>query len=62
MLYELTIGVFEKLADLANVLYNFLFTRIGIGDWSFSLWQVLGGVLIVTLLIAWLIKKLIPIA
>lgn len=62
ILYEFTIGLFFKFMSLVDVIYNFLFQEITIGDWTFSLWTLLSGSLITVLLIAWFIKKLVPVA
>lgn len=60
LLYELTIGLFIKLCELTEILIDFLFTQINILGLTISIWQLLGGVGITTLLIAWLIKKVVP--
>lgn len=62
ILYEFTIGLFFKFMSLVDIIYNFLFQEITIGDWTFSLWALLSGTLITVLLIAWFVKKLVPIA
>lgn len=61
ILYEFTIGLFFKFMSLVDIIYNFLFQEITIGDWTFSLWALLSGTLITVLLIAWFVKKLVPI-
>ena len=60
LLYELTIGLFVKLCELTEILIDFLFTEIKILNLTISIWQLLSGVGITTLLIAWLIKKVVP--
>lgn len=60
LLYELTIGLFIKLCELTEILIDFLFTQIKILGLSISIWQLLGGVGITTLLISWLVKKVVP--
>ena len=63
LLYELTIGLFVKLCEFTEALIIFLFTEIEIpGIITISMWQLIGGVGISVLLIAWLIKKLVPVA
>lgn len=70
--YELTIGLFLKLCDMTDIVLDFLFTTIDVGinidwigvdfSWSFEPWQLIGGTIFLTLLIAWFIKKLVPVA
>lgn len=60
LLYELTIGLFIKLSELTEIMITFLFTQIPVLGLTISMWQLLGGVGITTLLIAWLIKKVVP--
>lgn len=63
LFYELTFGLFQKLCDLTEALSTFLFTEIEIpGILTISMWELIGGVGISILLIAWLIKKLVPVA
>jgi len=52
--------VFEKLIDLSNALYNFLFYELELLGLSVSLWQVLGGTAIVVLLTARILKLVVP--
>lgn len=61
-MYELTIGLFKKLVDLSRVIFSFLFFEIDILDLKISIWAILGGVSFSVLFIAWLIKKLVPVA
>lgn len=60
LLYELTFGLFIKLCELTEILIDFLFTQINILGLKISIWQLLGGVGITTLLLAWLVKKVVP--
>lgn len=66
LLYELTFGVFEKITALTNVLLEFLFLEIitlpigDSGDLTITMWEVLGGVGLVVMLVAWLVKKIVP--
>lgn len=60
LLYELTVGLFVKLCELTEILIDFLFTQINILGLKISIWQLLGGVGITTLLLAWLVKKVVP--
>jgi hypothetical protein len=57
-LYE--IGL--KIVSLAQVFYDFLFQEIIIGNWTFSMWELLGGAGLIILITANLIKNLIPVA
>lgn len=66
LLYELTFGVFEKITALTNVLLEFLFLEIitlpigSTGEITITMWEVLGGVGLVVMLVAWLAKKIVP--
>lgn len=62
LFYELTIGLFFKLMDLINILTNFLFYKFQILDFNISVWEIVGGVAIVALLVAWFVKKIVPVA
>ena len=65
LLYELTFGFFIKLMGFASSLFDFLFYEITFplgegGDLVISMWQVLGGVGLIVLLVAFIIKKVVP--
>lgn len=60
--YELTFGLFDKLMELCDILYNFLFQEIIIGDWHISMWALIGGVSFTIFIVAWFVKKLVPVA
>lgn len=62
IIYDLTYGLVLKLVDFTNALVSFLFTEISVLDITFSVWQLLSGVALVSLLIAWFIKKIVPVA
>lgn len=62
IIYDLTYGLVLKLVDFTNALIDFLFTEISALDITFSVWQLLSGVALVVLLIAWFIKKIVPVA
>ena len=62
IIYDLTYGLVLKLVDFTNALVDFLFTEINVIGLTFSVWQLLSGVALVSLLIAWFIKKIIPVA
>ena len=63
--------LFELLASYANIMYNWLFTPVNLGikidiigiDWSinFTPFFAIGGGVIITLLVARLIKLFIPV-
>lgn len=61
MFYEFTFGLFLKFADMAQILLNFLFSNIELLDIKFQVWQLIGGGVFITLLVAWLVKKIIPV-
>lgn len=61
-MYDLTIGLFIKIVDFAKVVYQFIFFEIDIIGLKISIWQILGGASFSILFIAWLIKKLVPVA
>lgn len=46
----------EKLAGLGNALYNLITTGITIGDTTYSIWLLFGGVGLVALLIFIIIR------
>ena len=62
IIYDLTYGLVLKLVDFANALVSFLFSEINVIGLTFSVWQLLSGVALVSLLVAWFIKKIIPVA
>lgn len=62
IIYDLTYGLILKLVDFTNALISFLFTEINVLGLTFSVWQLLSGVALVSLLVAWFIKKIIPVA
>ena len=59
--YEFSFGLFLKLAEMAQILLDFLFSNIELLDIKFQVWQLIGGGVFVTLLVAWLVKKIIPV-
>lgn len=60
--FELIFGFFLKLIDLSSQLFDFLFYEISVLDLKISMWQILGGTAIIVLLVAWFIKKVVPVA
>lgn len=61
ILYEFTFGLFLKLAEMAQILLDFLFSYVIVLDIKFQVWQLIGGGVFITLLVAWLVKKLVPV-
>lgn len=53
VLYEFTFGLFEKLIGFTNVLYKFLFYEVWEG---ISLWEIIGGVGLLAILIVQVVK------
>lgn len=58
--FSILINFFDVLSKFANLIYAFLFREITIGEWSFQPFFVLGTGIIVTLIIARIIKLVIP--
>lgn len=61
ILYDMTIGLFLKLIDFSTTLFDFLFYEIDVLNVTFSVWQLLGGTALIVMLVAWLIKKVVPV-
>lgn len=61
ILYDMTIGLFLKLIDFSTTLFDFLFYEINVLDVNFSVWQLLGGTALIVMLVAWLVKKVVPV-
>ena len=59
---NILLDILKKIIELSDTIINFMFQEIQIGDWTLSLWQVLGGGLFAVLFVAWLIKKIVPVA
>lgn len=62
ILYDMTIGLFLKLIDFSTTLFDFLFYEIDVLNVTFSVWQLLGGTALIVLLVAWFVKKVVPVA
>lgn len=60
ILYQLTFGLVTKLVNLCDTLYKFLFSSFKIGDLNIQMWALLSGSLITTLIIMFLVKRLVP--
>ncbi len=58
-IYDLTIGLVIGFINVANTIFQLLFTTIEIGDIEISLWQVLTGTLLSVLIPLLLIKKFV---
>ena len=50
----------QKIIELGKTAYNFLFTEITILDITISVWQLIGGVGLIVVLIAIIIKAIVP--
>lgn len=53
---------FYRLVDLVEWLYSFLFTEIQIGSIKFTPIFAIGGGVIITIIIAKLVKEFVPLA
>lgn len=60
--FRFAFQVFDSIVGLASALLDILTFQFDIGDWTFSLWQLLGGIGLTAIIIAKLIKALIPVA
>lgn len=54
--FSFVLDLWTKLSGLASVLYDFLFYEIGMGSFTFSIWQLLGGVGIISIIVVSLIR------
>lgn len=59
---QIFLDMFYSLIELSQIIFDFLFTEIEILDLKISLWQVLAGAGFAVFFIAWLVKKLVPVA
>lgn len=59
---QIFLDMFYSLIELSQTIFNFIFTEIEILDLKISLWQILAGASFAVFFIAWLIKKLVPVA
>lgn len=59
---QLMTSFFQKLMDLKDVLFDFLFTEFDVFGMTLSVWQVVGGVGIVSILIMVFIKAFNPLS
>lgn len=58
--FDILLNFFNVLSSFATIIYNFLFQEITIGSWTFQPFFVLGTGVIVTLIIARIVKLVIP--
>ena len=59
---QINLDMFYSLLELSQTIFNFLFTEIKILDLNITLWQILAGASFSVFFIAWLVKKLVPVA
>lgn len=57
---EIITGFFEKLMSLYEALKNFLFEEISILGQTFSIWELLGGGALITILTIAIVKAFNP--
>lgn len=60
ILYQLTFGLVTKLVSLCDTMYNFLFSSFKVGSLNIQLWALLSGGLLTTLIIMFIIKRVVP--
>lgn len=53
-------NIFQLLSNMATILYDFLFQEITIGTFTFIPLFAIGGGVMITLIIARLIKQFVP--
>ena len=51
--------LFYKMGSAGTVLYNFIMQEITLGDYTVSLWGLVGGVGLVAILILGLVKSIV---
>lgn len=51
--------LFNKMGSAGTVLYNFIMQEITLGDYTVSLWGLVGGVGLVAILILGLVKAIV---
>lgn len=59
---QLITSFFGKLMDLKDVLFDFLFTEFDVLGLTLSVWQVVGGVGVVAMLIIVFVKAFNPLS
>lgn len=60
ILYQLTFGLVTKLVSLCDTMYNFLFSSFKVGSLNIQLWALLSGGLLTTLIIMFIVKRVVP--
>lgn len=60
ILYQLTFGLVTKLVSLCDTMYNFLFSSFKVGSLNIQLWALLSGGLLTTIIIMFIIKRVVP--
>lgn len=60
ILYNLTIGLIEQLTGLVETCISFLFSTLDLGVIKLSMWQFLAGAGFFILMVAYLVKKFVP--
>jgi len=58
--FDLIFEFIDKIISLGTTVWNFLFTTIEIMDYRFSVFSLLGGTLLVTLVVLLLVKAVTP--
>lgn len=58
--FEFVFNTYERLIGFINAIYNFLYHEFEILDYTISLWQFMGGAAITGILVAAIIKKVVP--
>ena len=57
--FSFILDFFNVLSNLAASVKSFLFTQVSVLGYTFSVWQLLGGSLLVTILVAVFIKAIL---
>lgn len=60
ILFEFTFGFFQKIMEFSQIIIDFLFTEIDILGLSISMWALLGSTTLIVILVAWFVKKIVP--
>lgn len=59
-LYDYTFGLFFNFMNMAKYIAEFLNTKIKILNFNISMWELLGSGALVAILVAVIIKKVVP--
>ena len=57
---EFIFQLFDKFTGLVEACKTFLFTEISVAGYTFSVWQFLGGGILVAILVVIVVKTLTP--